>query len=141
MRLRKRSPFPNDSAWLLPVHERTNRDLLGRMRRYADDEEVDVAIVGVGAGGGVLAQRLARYGWKVVAFDEGPFWDPDRDWVSDEAGSHGLYWTQNRVTGGEDPVVLGRNNSGRGGERRVAQVPRLRVEALRESPPHLAVAR
>ena len=25
----------------------------------------------------VLAQRLARRGWRVVAFDAGPFWDPD----------------------------------------------------------------
>jgi choline dehydrogenase-like flavoprotein len=84
------------------------------MRHYDDADEVDVAIVGCGAGGGVLAQRLARAGWKVVAFDAGPFWDPDRDWVSDEAGSHHLYWTEPRVIGGDDPVPLGSNNSGRG---------------------------
>jgi choline dehydrogenase-like flavoprotein len=34
--------------------------------------------------------------------------------VSDEAGSHDLYWTEPRVTGGTDPVQLGKNNSGRG---------------------------
>ena len=56
------------------------------MRRFDDDDEVDLVIVGCGAGGGVLPQRLARAGWKVVAFDAGPFWDPDRDWVSDEVG-------------------------------------------------------
>ena len=33
-----------------------------------------------------LAQRLARRGWRVVVLESGPFWDPDRDWVSDEAG-------------------------------------------------------
>jgi choline dehydrogenase-like flavoprotein len=84
------------------------------MRRYDDDDEVDIAIVGCGAGGSVLAQRLARRGWKVVAFDAGPFWDPDRDWVSDERGSHHLYWTEPRVISGSDPVALGANNSGRG---------------------------
>ena len=36
------------------------------MRRYADDDEVDVVIVGCGAGGGTLVQRLARAGWRVV---------------------------------------------------------------------------
>ena len=48
------------------------------------------------------------------ALDAGPFWDPDTDWVSDEAGSHHLYWTEPRVISGADPVPLGSNNSGRG---------------------------
>jgi choline dehydrogenase-like flavoprotein len=105
----------NASAWLLPNDgTRTNHRLRRDMRRYRDDEEVDVAIVGCGAGGGVLAQRLARAGWKVVAFDAGPFWDPDADFVSDERGSHHLYWTEPRVIAGDDPVPLGSNNSGRG---------------------------
>lgn len=105
----------NESAWLLPNDgTRTNHRLRADMGRYADDDEVDAVIVGCGAGGGVMAQRLARAGWKVVAFDAGPFWDPDRDWVSDEAGSHQLYWTENRVVGGDDPIPLGSNNSGRG---------------------------
>jgi choline dehydrogenase-like flavoprotein len=71
-------------------------------------------VVGCGAGGGVLTQRLAHAGWRVVALDAGPFWDPERDWVSDEAGSHHLYWNEPRVIGGQDPVPLGANNSGRG---------------------------
>ncbi len=84
------------------------------MRRFADGEEVDYAIVGVGAGGGVLLQRLARAGFRVIGFDAGPFWDTERDWVSDETGSHKLYWNDKRVTGGEDPLALGANNSGKG---------------------------
>ncbi|WP_253947012.1 MULTISPECIES: GMC family oxidoreductase [Mycolicibacterium] len=84
------------------------------MRRYEPDEEVDVVIVGAGAGGATLGQRLARAGWSVVLLDAGPFWDPDSDWVSDERGSHGLYWTEPRQIGGADPVPLGSNNSGRG---------------------------
>jgi choline dehydrogenase-like flavoprotein len=71
-------------------------------------------IIGAGAGGATLAQRLARRNWKVVVLEAGPFWSPDEDWVSDEAGSHQLYWTEERVIGGEDPVELGKNNSGRG---------------------------
>jgi len=39
---------------------------------------------------------------------------PDEDWVSDEAGSHQLYWTQERVIGGDDPIEMGKNNCGRG---------------------------
>jgi choline dehydrogenase-like flavoprotein len=105
-------PPDNDSAFLLDVHRRAvPRE---RMAHYGEDFAVDLAIVGAGAGGGTLAQRVARRGWKVVVFDAGPFWDPDEDWVSDEAGSHDLYWTEPRVIGGEDPVELGKNNSGRG---------------------------
>jgi choline dehydrogenase-like flavoprotein len=64
------------------------------MRRFADRDEVDVVVVGVGSAGGVLVQRLARAGFAVVGIEAGPFWDTERDWVSDEAGSHKLYWTR-----------------------------------------------
>jgi choline dehydrogenase-like flavoprotein len=108
-----RGPRANDSRYLLDVHRRAipGRE---RMRRFPEAEEVDLCIVGAGAGGSVLAQRLARHGWRVVILEAGPFWDPDEDWVSDEAGSHELYWTQTRIIGGTDPVELGKNNSGRG---------------------------
>ncbi|GAB3492718.1 GMC family oxidoreductase [Flexivirga lutea] len=106
-------PEDNDSRYLLDVHSRA---LPGRrtMQQYRDEDEVDLVIVGAGAGGSVLAQRLARQGWRIVIIEAGPFWDPDRDWVSDEVGSHGLYWTSKRIIGGEDPIELGKNNSGRG---------------------------
>ncbi|MFY9739847.1 MAG: GMC family oxidoreductase [Candidatus Cybelea sp.] len=84
------------------------------MRRFAEGEEVDYVVVGVGAGGGVLLQRLARAGFRVIGFDAGPFWDTERDWVSDEKGSHKLYWTEKRVTGGENALALGANNCGQG---------------------------
>jgi choline dehydrogenase-like flavoprotein len=103
----------NRSHLLLDPHRRGVPGL-DRMRRFRDDEPVDMAIVGCGAGGGVLAQRLARAGWRVVVLERGPFWDPDRDWVSDEAGSSHLYWTDTRVIGGEDPVQMGKNNCGLG---------------------------
>lgn len=84
------------------------------MKRYRPNEEVDFCIVGVGSAGGVLVQRLARAGFSVVGIEAGPFWDTERDWVSDEAGSSKLYWNDLRITGGEDPITLGANNSGRG---------------------------
>src|SRR5204863_28873 len=106
-------PRDNDSHLLLDQHRRgvPGRE---RMKRYRDDDAVDMLVVGCGAGGGTLAQRLARMGWRIVVLEAGPFWDPDEDWVSDEAGSHKLYWTEKRITGGGDPVELGKNNSGRG---------------------------
>ncbi len=84
------------------------------MREYPFGEPVDFCIVGTGAGGGLLAQRLARYGFSVVALDAGPWHDAERDMVSDEAGSQRLYWNDLRITGGTDPLELGANNSGRG---------------------------
>ncbi len=105
----------NESAWLVPNDgSRTNHTLRRDMRRFGDADEVDLVIVGAGAGGSVLAQRLARHGWTIVVLDAGPFWDPDADWVSDERGAHTLYWTEPRQIGGADPVPLGSNNSGRG---------------------------
>jgi choline dehydrogenase-like flavoprotein len=106
-------PPDNDSAFLLDPHRRAVPQA-ETMRRFRDDEEVDLVVVGAGAGGSVLAQRLARRGWRIAVLEAGPFWDPDRDWVSDEAGAHELYWTEKRIVGGADPVELGKNNSGRG---------------------------
>jgi choline dehydrogenase-like flavoprotein len=83
-------------------------------RRFSDTDEVDFAVVGIGSAGGVLLQRLARAGFSVVGFEAGPFWDTERDWVSDESGSHKLYWNDLRITGGEHPLALGNNNSGKG---------------------------
>ena len=85
-----------------------------QMKRYRPSDEVDFCIVGVGSSGGVLSQRLSRAGCSVVALEAGPFWDSERDWVSDEKGSHKLYWTEPRVVAGEHPLALGANNSGRG---------------------------
>jgi choline dehydrogenase-like flavoprotein len=104
----------NDSAWLLSTRGALLDETRQRMRRFADTDEVDVVIVGCGAGGSTMLQRLAHAGWRAVAIEAGPFWNPEDDWVSDEAASHKLYWTEPRIIGGSDPVPLGSNNSGRG---------------------------
>src|SRR5581483_83777 len=106
-------PEENDSAYLLDMHERGLQNL-DRMASYREQDAVDLVVVGAGAGGVTLAQRLARAGWRIVILEKGPFWDPDRDWVSDEKGSGHLYWTDNRIIGGTDPVQMGKNNSGLG---------------------------
>jgi choline dehydrogenase-like flavoprotein len=106
-------PENNDSPFLLDQHKRGLQNL-DRMAHFRDEDVVDLVVIGAGAGGGVLAQRLARKGWKVVVLEKGPFWDPDRDWVSDEKGSGRLYWTEKRIVSGSDPIAMGKNNSGVG---------------------------
>jgi choline dehydrogenase-like flavoprotein len=82
------------------------------MREYPESEPVDFAIVGTGAGGGTLACKLAEAGFSVVAFDIGPWWRPLEDFASDETHQQKLYWTDERICDGADPLVLGANNSG-----------------------------
>jgi choline dehydrogenase-like flavoprotein len=83
------------------------------MRCHPDDEPVDFAVVGTGAGGGTLACKLAEYGFSVVAFDAGPYWRPLEDFASDEHEQTKLYWTDERIVDGENPLMLGSNNSGK----------------------------
>jgi choline dehydrogenase-like flavoprotein len=83
------------------------------MREYPLDEPVDFAIVGTGAGGGTLACRLAEQGFSVVAFDAGPYWRPLEDFASDEHHQEKLYWTDERLVEGENPLQLGANNCGK----------------------------
>jgi len=83
------------------------------MRTYDDDDEIDFAIVGTGAGGGTLACRLAEAGFSVVAFDAGAYWRPLEDFASDESEQTKLYWTDDRIVDGENPLQLGSNNSGK----------------------------
>ncbi len=98
----------------LKVNLSTNWLLDCEMKEYSPRETVDFCIVGSGAGGGVLAQRLAGYGFSVVVLEAGPWHDAETSMVSDEAGSHRLYWNDLRITGGKDPLEFGANNSGRG---------------------------
>ena len=83
------------------------------MRQYGDDEAVDFAIVGTGAGGGTLACRLAEHGFSVVALDAGPYFRPLEDFASDETEQAKLYWTDDRIVDGENPLQMGSNNSGK----------------------------
>ena len=83
------------------------------MREYHDDDAVDFVIVGTGAGGGTLACRLAEAGFSVIAMDAGPYWRPLEDFASDETEQNKLYWTDERIVDGDNPLELGSNNSGK----------------------------
>ena len=83
------------------------------MREYRDDEAVDFVIVGTGAGGGALACKLAEYGFSVVALDAGPYFRPLEDFASDESEQAKLYWTDDRIVEGDNPLQLGSINSGK----------------------------
>ena len=98
----------------LHVHLSPDWILDNDMREYPTREPVDFCIIGSGAGGGVLAQRLARSGFSVVVLEAGEWHDTEEDMVSDEAGSGALFWNDLRIIGGTDPLELGANNSGRG---------------------------
>lgn len=83
------------------------------MREYHKNAPVDFVIVGAGCGGSVLAAKLAEAGMSVVLFDAGPFFQPKRDFASDEREQDKLYWLDPRISDGDDPIELGANNSGR----------------------------
>jgi choline dehydrogenase-like flavoprotein len=108
----------NDDGYSLRAGQGRAPDVFARggwvpMRQFADDEEVDFAIVGTGAGGATLAAKLAEAGFSVVALDVGPFWRPLEDFASDETEQNKLYWLQDRISGGANPIEFGSNNSGR----------------------------
>lgn len=81
-------------------------------RQHKDD--ADVCIVGAGAAGGVLAYELSKSGLNVVVIEAGPFWNPQKDFASDELSTAHLGWQDTRIVSGSNPLQLGKNNSGRG---------------------------
>ncbi|MDN5863791.1 MAG: GMC family oxidoreductase [Gammaproteobacteria bacterium] len=83
------------------------------MRQYGENDEVDFAIVGTGAGGGTLACKLAEAGFSVVGFDAGAWWRPLEEFASDETHQEKLFWTDERICDGDNPLKLGSNNSGK----------------------------
>jgi choline dehydrogenase-like flavoprotein len=83
------------------------------MREYTETDEVDFVIVGTGAGGGTLACKLAEHGFSVVAMDAGPYWRPLEDFASDEGEQQKLYWRDERIVDGDNPIDMGGNNSGK----------------------------
>ena len=96
----------------IPLAPRTNPPR--NSATYSLDEEVDVVIVGLGAGGAPLAAKLCRAGLKVVALEAGKWWNPAEEWATDETAQSSLFWTDERLSAGEHPLGFGANNSGTG---------------------------
>lgn len=84
------------------------------MRRYSPNDRIDAVVVGTGAGGAPLLARLAQAGLRVVALEAGPQFDPPNDFATDEMSQKKLYWADERLSGGNDPLPFGDNNSGIG---------------------------
>ncbi|NYT77208.1 GMC family oxidoreductase [Alcaligenaceae bacterium] len=83
------------------------------MRQHREDDAVDFVIVGTGAGGGTLACKLAESGFSVVAMDAGAWWRPLEEFASDETHQSKLYWNDERICDGANPLQLGGNNCGK----------------------------
>ena len=77
-------------------------------------EPVDAVVIGTGAGGAPVFARLARAGLRVVALEAGRAWTPGADFATDERSQSKLFWNDERLSAGDDPMAFGRNNSGIG---------------------------
>jgi choline dehydrogenase-like flavoprotein len=77
-------------------------------------EAVDCIVIGLGAGGAPLLARLAQAGLKVVALEAGPWHNPETDFATDEKAQDFLFWNDERLAAGADPLAMGKNNSGTG---------------------------
>lgn len=84
------------------------------MRHYSENEPVDAVVIGTGAGGAPVVARLAAAGLSVVALEAGRHWDPEQEFATDELAQAKLFWTDERLSAGADPVAFGNNNSGVG---------------------------
>ena len=84
------------------------------MRAYPEADEVDVVVIGTGAGAAPVLAELSEAGLRVVALEAGRWWNPGAEYAADEIRMGELYWLQERISGGETPTAFGGNNSGTG---------------------------
>ena len=77
-------------------------------------QKTKIAIVGLGAAGGVLFGKLSEAGFDVVGLEAGPFWNSDSDFVSDEREMEKTKWNDPRISLGENPLDIGGGTSGKG---------------------------
>ena len=77
-------------------------------------DPVDAVVIGTGAGGAPLLASLARAGLKVVALEAGAAWNPPADFPTDERAQEKLFWRDERLSAGANPLAFGNNNSGAG---------------------------
>ncbi len=113
-----REPIPQKSVPQVlagaPLPLQPSVEPLKRAARFGIEEEVDALVIGTGAGGAPLLARLAQAGLKVVALEAGRQWNPERDFATDEMAQSKLFWSDERLSSGNDPLHFGNNNSGIG---------------------------
>lgn len=97
----------------LPIVPLPEQNRLIARQLYDLDRAVDAIVIGTGAGGAPLLARLAQAGLTVVALEAGEFWNPE-DFATDERSQSKLFWTDERLSAGADPIAFGNNNSGIG---------------------------
>ena len=73
-----------------------------------------MVVIGTGSGGAPVLARLASAGLSVIALEAGREWNPDAEYAQDEVAQRELYWLDERLSAGKDPVAFGKNNSGCG---------------------------
>ncbi len=83
-------------------------------KKFALTDEVDVVVIGTGAGGAPVMATLAEAGLSVVALEAGRWWDPAQEYAADESQMSELYWANERISAGDTPTAFGGNNSGTG---------------------------
>ena len=81
---------------------------------YRPSDIIDAVVIGTGAGGAPVLARLAQAGLQVVALEAGCEWQPERDFATDETEQNKLFWLDERISDGADPLAFGKNNSGIG---------------------------
>jgi choline dehydrogenase-like flavoprotein len=104
----------SDKDALRSSAENAHDDQPHTMRVYSTSETVDAVVIGTGAGGAPLMARLAAAGLSVVALEAGKQWSPARDFATDERAQAKLFWNDERLSAGVDPLPFGNNNSGTG---------------------------
>ncbi|MBC7795592.1 MAG: GMC family oxidoreductase N-terminal domain-containing protein [Pyrinomonadaceae bacterium] len=76
-------------------------------------QSATVVVIGTGAGGAPILARLAAAGLRVVALEAGKSFDYTQ-FATDERSQKDIYWRDERLSAGENPVAFGNNNSGCG---------------------------
>jgi len=79
----------------------------------SSNQIADCVVIGTGAGGAPILARLAQAGLKVVALEAGKSFDYTK-FAADEREQNKLFWTDERLSAGDNALAFGSNNSGCG---------------------------